>query len=150
MKDVLNKIFCFLKYILLIVAFGLVFYGIMATYSRLDKSLAEATGVFIPFAFVLILFIVNIIVNNSANKNLLFNFVSCVVFTEAIVVSLRAMFDKNMMLFYKYGINFNSAFFADNLSAIQFMLYVIGISNILLIVGDFFEKSEKHDKKISL
>ena len=128
MKDVLNKMFSILKYILLITAFGLVFYGIMATYSRLDKPLSEATGVFIPFAFVLIMFIVNIIFSNSANKSLLFNFVSCLVFVVSIVISLRSMFDKNMLLYYKYGINFNSAFFADNLSAIQFMLYVIGIS----------------------
>lgn len=150
MKDVLNKLFCFLKYILLIISFGLVFYGIMATYSRLDKSLTEAIGIFVPFAFVLIMFIVNIIVNNESNKNLLFNFVSCLVFTVAIVVTLRSIFDKNMMLYYKYGINFNSAFFADNLSAIQFMLYVIGFSNVFLLVKDLFGKKEKSKKQFNL
>ena len=61
MKDVLGILFGFLKYILLVISFGLVFYGIMSTYSRLDKPLTDAVTVFIPFALVLLVFIINLI-----------------------------------------------------------------------------------------
>lgn len=147
MKEVLNKMFSLLKYLLLITTFGLVFFCLMSTYSRLGKSMFEAVDVFIPFVFVLVMYIINIIIaDNSASKSLLFNFVSCLVFVVAIIVCLRSILDKNMLLYYKYQINFNPAFFADNLSAIEFMFYVIGGSNVLLLVKDLINK--KGGKKI--
>lgn len=141
MKDILSKLFSILKYILLIISFGLVFFGIMTTYARLDKSLTEAVEIFIPFVFVLIMYLINIIVRSKAiGKNLLFNFVSCMVFVVTIIICLRSQFDKSMLLFYKYELNFNPAFFADNLSAIEFMLYMIGSVNILLLLVELFSK----------
>ena len=146
MKDVLAKLFGFLKYVLLITSFGLIFFGIMTTYSRLNKSLLEAVGVFIPFALVLIVFIVSMIMNSKlANSKLLFNFVSCLVFVVTIIIGLRSMFDKNMLLYYKYQINFNPTFFADNLSAIEFMLYMIFAANVLLIICDLLKKKKKNN-----
>lgn len=146
MKNILSKLFGFLKYILLIASFGLVLFCIMTTYARLEKSLSEAVGVFIPFGFVLLVYLVNIIFRSKGiSNNLLFNFVSCMVFIVTIIICLRSMFDKNMLLYYKYGLNFNPAFFADNLSAIEFMLYMIGIVNILLLVLEFLKK--KTNKK---
>ena len=141
MKDVLSKLFSFLKYILLIVAFGLVFYGIMATYARLEKPLSEAVEVFVPFAFVLVVFLINIIAKSKTiGENLLFNFVSCLVFSVIILVCLRSMFDKNMLLYYKYGINFNPAFFSDNLSLTGFILYLIGAADIVLLLVELLNK----------
>ena len=152
MKEVLSKLFSVLKYFLLVAALGLVLYGIMATYARLEKSLTEATEVFIPFGFVLITFLLNIIVRSKTiSKNLLFNFVSCMVFSVAIIICLRSMFDKNMLLFYKYGINFNPAFFADNLSIIESMLYMIGGADIGLLLVEWLSKEKKvKEDKISV
>ncbi len=144
MKDVLSKLFGFFKYILLIVSFGLVLYGIMVTYNRLGKPLTDAISTFIPFGFVLIMFIVSLIVKNNDNNKLLFNFVSCFTFIIIIVICLRSMYDKKMLLYYKYQINFNPAFFADNLSAVHMMLYLIGIANVLLVIYSLLNKKKKN------
>lgn len=150
MKEILCKFFGFFKYILLIVAFGLVFYGIMVTYGRLEKPLTEAVDVFVPFAFVLLTFIVTLIVKSkSVGENLLFNFVAVFVFVVIIIVCLRAMFDTNMILFYRYGIDYNPAFLSDNLSAIEAMLYMIGGANVVLLLCDFI-KREKKSKKVEI
>ena len=53
------------------------------------------------------------------------------------------MFDTNMILFYRYGINYNPSFFSDNLSAIEAMLYMIGGSNIILLLCDFINRKKK-------
>ena len=144
MKDILSKLFGFFKYILLIVSFGLVLYGIMMTYSRLEKPLTDAVSVFLPFVVVLVMFLISLIVGSSkVNNNLLFNFVSCFVFITIIVVCLRSLFDDKMILFYKYQMNFNPAFFADNLSIIEVMLYMIGSANALLLLSQFTSKVKK-------
>ena len=142
MKDILSKVFCFLKYILLVISFGLVFYGIMMTYSRLEKSLSDAVYVFLPFFVVLILFLVSLIVRSEKiNNNLLFNFVACFVFITIIMVCLRSIYDDKMLLFYRYEMNFNPAFFADNLSIIEVMLYMVGGANSLLLLSHFNSRS---------
>lgn len=144
MKDILSKLFAFFKYILLVAAFGLVLYGIMMTYSRLEKSLVEAVNVFIPFGFVLITFLITLITQSKKiGNNLLFNFICCFVFSIIILICLRSMFDKNMILYHKYQMNYNSAFFADNLSAIEVMLYMIGAANVLLLISDFLTRKKK-------
>lgn len=150
MKEVLSKLFGFLKYILLVFAFGLVFFGIMSTYARLQKPLTEAVGVFLPFALVLIIYFVNIFIkSNDSNSRLFFNFVSCFTYIVTIIIGLRSIFDKNMLLYYKYQINFNPTFFADNLAAVQVMLYMIFAANILLIIRDLLSK-ETDDKSLNL
>ena len=100
MKDILSKVFGFLKYILLIVSLGLVLFGIMTTYSRLNKPLLEAVSVFVPFVLVLLVFVVSLVMRSKlSDSKLLFNFVSCFVFVVTIIIGLRSMFDKNMLLF---------------------------------------------------
>lgn len=144
MKDILCKCFSFFKYILLVVSFGLVFYGIIVTYGRLEKSLVDAINIFIPFAVVFILYIIDLIFKPKyVSKSLLFNFVSVMVFVVIIIVCLRAMFDTNMILFQKYKINYNPAFFADNLAAVQAMLYMISGSNIILLICSLLDKKKK-------
>ena len=144
MKDILSKLFGFFKYILLVVAFGLVLYGIMMTYSRLEKSLSEAISVFIPFGFVLVTFLLTLITRSKkVGSNLLFNFVCCFVFLVIVIICLRSMFDKSMILYYKYQMKFNPAYFADNLSVIEVMLYMLGAANLLLIISDLLTR-KKH------
>ena len=134
MRELLCKIFSFLKYILLIVSFGLVFYGIINTYGRLEKPLTEAISIFVPFGVVLLLFLINLFTRSKyTSTSLLFNFVSVFAFVVIIIICLRSMFDTNMILFHRYGIDYNPSFFADNLSVICAMLYMIGASNVILL-----------------
>lgn len=147
MRELLCKIFSFLKYILLIVSFGLVFYGIINTYGRLEKPLTEAISIFVPFGVVLLLFLINLFTRSKyTSTSLLFNFVSVFAFVVIIIICLRSMFDTNMILFHRYGIDYNPSFFADNLSVICAMLYMIGASNFILLICDILDKDKKNKK----
>ena len=76
MNKVLSKMFEFLKIILFILATMAILFGILSTYSRLEKSLLDAISVFIPFILLLVIYIVNLIRRDSKiNDNLLLNFV---------------------------------------------------------------------------
>ena len=71
--------FEFLKIILFILAIMAILFGILSTYSRLEKSLLDAISVFIPFILLLVIYIVNLIRRDSKiNDNLLLNFVNCI------------------------------------------------------------------------
>ncbi len=146
MRDILCKILSFLKYILFIIAFGLVFYSIIKTYGRLEKPLSDAIFVFIPFAFVLVTFLISLISRSRyVSKSLLFNLVAVLLFVVTIIICLRSMFDTNMVLFYRYGIDYNPAFLSDNLSAIQAMLYMVGGANVVLLLCSLIDR--KSSKK---
>ena len=60
MNNIFSKFFFFLRYILIVIAFLLVLWGIMFTYQRLEKPLSEAINVLLPFLLVFIVFIVNL------------------------------------------------------------------------------------------
>ena len=54
-----------------------------------------------------------------------------------------------MILYYKYAIDFNPAYFADNLSTIQMMLYTLAGSNVLLMLSTLFEREpSRKDNKL--
>lgn len=143
MSEILCKFFSFTKYVLLIIAFGLVFYGVMVTHSRLGKSFSDSFDIFIPFIFILVVFIANLFIKNkNVSDNLFFNFVSFMVFVLIILICYRAMFDTNMLLYHKYDIKYNPSFFSDNLSAVKVMLYMLGAANILLLTCDFIGKKK--------
>lgn len=151
MKDILSSLFGFLKYILLIVAFGLVFYGIMITYARLEKSLVQAMPVFIPFILVLLTYIFSLVINGkNVSKNLLFNLTSVLVFTVIIIICLRAKFDTNMILYHRYQIHFNPSYFADNLAIIKALVYMVGFANIILLICNILEKDKQGKHEIGV
>ena len=144
MEKILSKLFGFLKYILLIAAFGLVFFGIMKTYARLEKPLTEAIDIFIPFAFVLVMYMANLFKKNKyVNDNLFFNFVSFITFVVIIIICLRSLFDTNMVLWHKYNTDFNPAYFADNIPLIKSLLYMIGGANVLLFICGIVDRDKK-------
>ena len=117
--------------------------GIMFTYQRLEKSLSESISVLLPFVLVFIVFIINLFVSKkSCSENLLFNFGTFLILIVVVLIGLRAKFDTNMLIYYKYNISYNSAYLADNLAMIDSMLYIVFASNILLIIGDLFGKKE--------
>lgn len=144
MRNVLCKFFGFLKYILLVVSFGLVFYCLLTTYARLDKSLVEGISVFVPFVLVLFGFLISLVTRAKyVSNSLMFNFVASFVFITSIVVCLRAIYDTNMFLYYKYEINFNPSYFSDNLSFILIELYMLFGANVILLIASFIDKDKK-------
>lgn len=149
MKVFFSRFLGFLKYVLLVISFALVFYGIIVTYKRLDKNIMEAIPVFIPFLVVFVVYIVNLFIRSKVIRdNLLYNAVSVIVFAVIIVICIRAKFDTSMILYYKYAIDFNPAYFADNLSTIQMMLYTLAGSNVLFMLSALFD--EKKVKKVEI
>ena len=134
MKQILSKLFGFFKIVLFVISLGMVLYGVLITYNRLDKPFISSFPIFLPFILVLITIVISFFIKNKED-NLLFNFVSTIVFITIIVICVRSKFDSNMILYYKYKIGFNPTFFSDNLSLIEAMLYLLGISNILLIIS---------------
>lgn len=152
MTKILSSILNIFKYLLLIASFGLVFYGVMLTLGRLEKPITDGMEFFIPFALLLVLFIVNMFIKSEKyiSGNLFFNFVSCLVFSVIIIICLRAKFDTNMILYHKYAIGFNPAYFSDNLSIIKIMLYLLAFVNIMLIVCHFIDKEDVLKKDMSI
>ena len=149
MSKILSRLFNALKYLLLVVSFILILYGVMVMYKRLDKSMLEAIPLFIPFVLVLTIYIVNIFVkSNIIRDNLLFNFTSVLIFIAIIIIGVRAKYDTNMLVFYKYGINYNPLYLSDNLSTIKTCLYVLFASNLLFLISIFFEDKKKKKKVV--
>ena len=103
MNKILSKFFEIIKIILFVASIVLVLFGILSTYSRLQKSLTEAINIFIPFILLFIVYLINFArKDKKVNENILLNFVSCLVFISIIIFSLRSKFDTNMILYYKY------------------------------------------------
>lgn len=134
MSKIFNALFAILKYLLLVISIALVLMCIMLTYKRLEKSLVESWQIFLPFAVLLICYIINLLGKQKAvNSNLFYNFVSVLAYVAIIIICVRSLKDTNMVLFYKYKINFNPSFFSDNVSTIQLMAYCLAAANIFLM-----------------
>jgi len=148
MKQIINEIFNILKIVLLLIAFVLVFYGLLVTYGRIDRSMVHAIPTLLPFILLLILFVLNFILKNKyVNKNLFFNVAATISLLSIIFVAYRAKFESNATLYYKYKINFNPSYFADNIGTIRILAYLLVIVNILLLVYSIFFKTNKKEEK---
>ncbi len=144
MKKILNGIFMFLKFILLILGFGLSFFIVLSMYKRVDKNLVESIPIFIPYIIILLIFFINIIFGQkSVNRNLFYNLTCCLVFSCIVIVCLRAILDKNMLLNSIMGYNINFSYFNDFISFMKIMLYGLSLANI------FFMIHEKEEKPIA-
>lgn len=144
MKKILNGILMVLKFILLILGFGLSFFIILSMYKRIDKNIIESIPIFIPFILVLFLFFINIIMNQkSVNSNIFYNLTCCLVFCCILVAGLRSVLDKNMLLNSIMGYNINFSYFSDFIAFMKIMLYGLSLANI------FFMIHEKEEKPIA-
>lgn len=149
MIKILNKLFYILKNILLPIVFVCTLYIIVFMFKRLDKellgaNLGEFLKVIIPFILLIILSLINIFLNiNKVKDNLYFNITSFLVMLTISVFCYRALFDKNMFLWHKYGYNINFNYFSDQIASIKVMLYCLSLANILLIIKDKFVKEKK-------
>lgn len=144
MKKILNGIFMFLKFILLILGFGLSFFIVLSMYKRVDKNLVGSIPIFTPYIIILLIFFINIIFGQkSVNRNLFYNLTCCLVFSCIVIVCLRAILDKNMLLNSIMGYNINFSYFNDFISFMKIMLYGLSLANI------FFMIHEKEEKPIA-
>ena len=147
---VLNKLLFCLKNILLPILFIATIYIVMFMFKRLGKEVfgsnfVEFLEVIIPFILLMILFILNIFMDHKLVKNNLFyNITSFAVMITIFIFCYRALFDKNMYLWHKYGYNINFNYFSDQLAAAKIMLYGLSISNILLIIANYLNKDNKN------
>lgn len=141
MKKILNGILMVLKFILLILGFGLSFFIILSMYKRIDKNIIESIPIFIPFILILFLFFINIIMNQkSVNSNIFYNLTCCLVFGCILVAGLRSVLDKNMLLNSIMGYNINFSYFSDFIAFMKIMLYGLSLANIFFMIH---EKEEK-------
>ena len=144
MKNILNTLFYFLKFLLLVSAFSLTLFIMIQMYQRLEKNFLESYRVFLPYLVIFVLFIVNIFARQTTvSKNLFYNITCFISFLTIIVVCLRAILDGNMILREQLGKNINFNFFDDFISYMKLMLYGLSIANIFLMFSSKKETKEK-------
>ena len=143
MIKILNLIFSFLKFILLIISFGVSFFIVLSMDSRVGRSIMSSIYIFLPFVILLVLYTVNYLFHQKAvTQNIFYNITSVLVFTVINFVCYRAIFDKQMVLneIMGYGINFS--YFEDFMPFMQILIYGLIISNISFLVGNSKIKSK--------
>ena len=149
MVNIINKLFSFLKVILLLVSFVLVLYITMYMYYNLEKQplgsdFMEFFSNLIPFVLLLIIFVINLVARQkSVNNSIFYNLTSVVVFAAIIFMGYRAMFDQNMVLWHKTDYHINFEYFADQLSQIKVMVYGLIGANVLLMIEGWLSKEKK-------
>ena len=122
-------------------------------FKRLEKdifgaSLMEFIQIVLPFILLLILNLITIFLNTKEVKNNIFyNITSFLVMLVISVFCYRALMDKNMFLWYKYGYNINFNYFADQVAPIKVMLYGLSLSSILLMIKGKIGEDKKEDIK---
>ena len=137
MNKILNSIFLVLKFILLILSFGLTLYIVLSMYKRIEKNIIESLPIFIPYIILLLLFFINITMNQkSVNKNLFYNLTCCLVFGCICLVGVRAILDKNMLLNEIMGYDINFSYFSDFISFMKIMIYGLIIGNVCFMVHE--------------
>ena len=148
MKKVLNMILLILKFPLFFAAFVFTLIIMFNMYDRVDKNILEGMYIFIPYLIVIILFVINLY-QKEIRGNLFYNLTSCLVFGVTIIVSLRALFDKNMLLNEIMGYNINFSYFSDYLAFMNIFMYGLIVSSILFMIGSKGNKVSD-DTKIEL
>lgn len=144
MKKIFNWLFFALKFILLIVALGLTLFVLIRMNVRLEKSMMSVIPQLVPFGILLILFIINMIFKQkNVNENIFFNLTCSLALATIVCVSLRSVFDPNMILRDKYGYGVDFNFFDNFIPYINIMLYGLSIADILFM---FKEKDSKVKK----
>lgn len=146
MKQILNAIFYFLKFLFFVAAFALTLFIMVQMYQRLGKNIMESVKVFLPYLLIIVLFIINLFARQiSVTRNLFYNITCTLVFTTIIVVGFRAMLDPNMVLREQLGRNINFNFFDYFIPFMKIMLYGLCVSNLFLM---FTGKKQKKKEEV--
>jgi len=146
MIKIVNTIFSFLKVLLLLVSFVFSFFIIINMYRRLEKDMIDAIFNFIPFVLLFILFAINIIFKQkSVNNCFFYNVTCCLVFMMLLFAIYRTFFDRNMVVMIRLGYDINFNYFADVIAPMRAMLYILSVSNVLLMLVDFSFKPKQEN-----
>ena len=151
MTRILNGMFYFLKFILMISAFGSSLYVLILMYQRLNKNMFDLIKVFIPYIVLIILFIINIFFRqHSVTRNVFYNLTCCIVFATVTLLAFRARFDESMILIFKTSYHTNFDFFSDMLAFVNVMIYGLCIADVFLALSEarfsFGRKPKKVEK----
>ena len=149
MIKILNLIFSFLKFILLIIGFGVSFFIVLSMYSRVGRSLISSIYIFLPFVILLVFYTINHLFHQSVvTQNVFYNITSVLAFTVIDFVCYRAICDKQMVLneIMGYGINFS--YFEDFLPFMLVFIYGLIISNVLFLISA--SKNKTKNSKIEV
>ena len=155
MTKMLNKMLYILKNFMLPLLMITTIYIIIFMFQRLDKEIfgknfLEFLSVIAPFLLLIILCIVNTFLNHETVKNSFFyNFTSFMVMLVITIFCYRALMDKNMLLWHKYGYKINFNYFSDQIAPMKVMLYVLSFSNIMLIIESYLKDKKEDFKKVN-
>ena len=153
MVKLLNKLFYFLKNLMLPILLSLTIYIIIYMFKRLEKevfgdSLMEFLSVIAPFIILLILSIINaFLTQKNVTNNIFYNITSFIVMLVIGIFCYRALLDKNMYLWHKYGYNINFNYFADQIAPIKVMLYGLSFANVILMIDGYIKDNEVKEVK---
>ena len=149
MIKLFNKLFNILKVLMLFISFLATMYILIMMYVRLEKEpfgndFMEFFGVVLPFILVLIAFVVNIVGKHKVvNENIFFNTSAIISFSAILLFCCRSLLDKNMVLWTAAGYNINFTYFADKITQINVMLYLmLVIDFVLIFYGKLTKKKE--------
>lgn len=154
MTKIINKLLYILKNILFPIIFFATIYIVIFMFKRLEKdifgaSLIEFIQIVLPFILLLILNLITIFLNiKEVKNNIFYNITSFLVMLVISVFCYRAIMDKNMFLWYKYGYNINFNYFSDQVAPIKVMLYGLSLSSILLMIKGKLEEDKQDIKEI--
>lgn len=137
MTKIVNGVLSFFKMFLLLISFVFTFYIVVNMYRRLEKNVIDAIFNFVPFLVLFLLFSINFIFKQkSVNNCLFYNVTCCLAFTMILFVIYRTLFDRNMIAMIRLGYDINFNYFADIIAPMRVILYMLCLSNVLLIVSD--------------
>ena len=132
MFNVINKVLFYTKIVLLLVAFSFVLYISFMRMDFLSSNILSVIPFFIPFFLLLVLFVIGFAFNKG-NSNFYYNLVCVLALSAIIIISLRTMFDKNII---QYGTNINFNFFNNQEVKIKLLLYLMIICNLFIVFKD--------------
>lgn len=145
MTKIINVFLSYIKILLLLVCFVFSFFIILNMYRRLEKDVVVSIFNFIPYLLLFILFSINVICRQkSVTDNLFYNITCCFVFIMILFAVYRTFFDNNMVIMMRLGYNMNFNYFADIIAPMRAMLYILCVSNVLLMFEDFSFMKKKN------
>jgi len=139
MFDLINKVLFYIKVILLLLTLTLTLYILLAMNDYYGNEIVNLILICLPLLLVLIIFTVSFIFKDGDN-NLFFNIASFIALIAILIIDLRAILDKNMVLWIRGNLNFY--YFQNQMMQIKILSYCIFVGNVLVIYN------EKYNKKI--
>lgn len=140
MLKFINKVFFYLKIIFLLIAFSFALYIAFMKMDFTSSNMLTILPVFIPFFILLILFVFDLFLDWK-DYNLYCNAVSTLSFITITIITLRTVFDKNIVASSSL-INFG--FYDMQEGIIKALLYLMIIGNIGLLIYQKRKKVKIH------